>query len=198
MVDGVLQMLIEVKAIGIDLKTHHVDQAVDYGLKEPLDWIILTNGVTWRVYRIIFGRPVDQELVAEMDFCDLDHKSGDDIDRLFLLCKEGWAHSALTDYYTRKQALSRFFIGATILTEPVLKVIRHELHLVSPDVKIPIDEIKAVLVNDVIKRDVLEGDKADHAHKKINKKLHAAQKESKPDESTPAPCSPAAKTTAAS
>lgn len=44
---------------------------------------------------------------------------------------------------------------------------RRELRRISPDVRIDTDEIKTVLINEVIKREVLEGDKADGARKKI-------------------------------
>jgi len=62
-------------------------------------------------------------------------------------------------------------------TESVLDVIRKELKKVSPDVKISNDEIKEVLISDVIKRDVIEGEKALEANKKIvrvNSKLQRA------------------------
>jgi hypothetical protein len=54
-----------------------------------------------------------------------------------------------------------------LLSEPVLTVIRRELRRLSPDVKIEIDEIQAVLTNEVIKREVLEDEKAESAKRKI-------------------------------
>jgi len=51
----------------------------------------------------------------------------------------------------------------------VLDVIRRELRRVSPDVKIDNEEIRQVLVNEVLKRDVVEGEKATEASKKITK-----------------------------
>lgn len=167
--DGVLQTLIEVKAIGLDLKDAHVKQAVDYAANQGVDWVLLTNGITWRVYRLIFAKPIDNELVIEIDFCSLNSRSQTDVDLLYLWCKEGWQRSVLGDFHTQKQALSRFFIGAMMLSQPVLEVIRRELKRVSPDVRIEVDQIRAVLAAEVIKRDVLEGDKADEARKKIAK-----------------------------
>lgn len=167
--DGVLQTLIEVKAIGLDLKDAHVKQAVDYAANQGVDWVLLTNGITWRVYRLIFAKPIDNELVIEIDFCSLNSRSQTDVDLLYLWCKEGWQRSVLGDFHTQKQALSRFFIGAMMLSQPVLEVIRRELKRVSPDVRIEVDQIRAVLAAEVIKRDVLEGDKADEAKKKIAK-----------------------------
>lgn len=179
-----LSILIEAKAIGIDLKDQHIKQAVDYAANQGLDWVVLTNGISWHVYKVIFEKPIDKELVVEFDMSKVNSRSQADIESLYLLCKEGWVKSALGDYHTQRQALSRFYIGAMLQTDPVLDTIRRELRRVSPDVKIDTADIKAVLLNEVIKREVLEGDKAKEASKKIskaeNKKLRANQAESKP------------------
>ena len=167
--DGQLQTLIEVKAIGLDLKDSHVKQAVDYAANQGVDWVLLTNGLTWRVYHIIFAKPIDQELVLEIDFCALSPRSEGNVELVYLWCKEGWQRSVLGEYHTQKQALSRFFVGAMLQTDSVLDVIRRELRRVSPDVRIDSAQIKEVLVNEVIKREVMEGDKADEARKKINR-----------------------------
>src|SRR3954452_7740181 len=57
-IDGKFQLLIEVKAIGLDLKDAHVKQAVDYAANQGVDWVLLTNGICWRVYNIIFAKPI--------------------------------------------------------------------------------------------------------------------------------------------
>jgi hypothetical protein len=178
-IDNQLQTLIEVKAIGIDLKDQHVKQAIDYAANQGVDWVLLTNGIVWRVYHLIFAKPIDQELVLEIDFCTLNPRNAADIELVYLWCKEGWQRSVLGEYHTQRQALSRFFVGAMLQTDSVLDVIRRELRRVSPDVRIDTAQIKDVLVNEVIKREVLEGDKADEARKKIaraaNKALRVTQ-----------------------
>lgn len=168
-IEGALQILIEVKAIGLDLKDHHVKQAIDYAANQGVDWVLLTNGMCWRVYHLVFAKPIDQELVVDIDFSVMNTRSENDVELLYLWCKEGWQRSVLGEYHTQKQALSRFFIGAMLQTDPVLEVIRRELRRVSPDVRIDIDQIKGVLSNEVIKREVMEGDKADEARKKISR-----------------------------
>lgn len=167
--EGQLQTLIEVKAIGLELKDQHVKQAIDYAANQGVDWVLLTNGIVWRVYHLIFAKPIDQELVLEIDFCTLNSRSEGDIELLFLWCKEGWQRSVLGECHIQKQALSRFFVGAILQTQPVLDVIRRELRRVSPDVRIDAEQIREVLINEVIKREVMEGDKADEARKKINR-----------------------------
>lgn len=168
-IDGVLQTLIEVKAIGLDLKDQHVKQAVDYAANQGVDWVLLTNGLYWRVYHLTFAKPIDHELVVDIDFGSLNPRQQTDLDLLYLWCKEGWQRSVLGEYHTQRQALSRFFIGAMLQTSPVLEVIRRELRRVSPDVRIDVDQIKDVLLSEVIKREVIEGDKADEARKKISR-----------------------------
>ena len=175
--DGVLKTLIEVKAIGHELKDQHVKQAVDYAANQGVDWVVLTNGVRWRVYHLIFAKPIDQDLVIDIDFCALNSRVQRDIEALFLWCKEGWVKSALTEYQEHKQALSRFFLGAMLLTDPVLEVMRRELRRLSPEVRIELDQIRTALIGEVIKREVMEGEKATAAQKKIarssNKTLRA-------------------------
>lgn len=166
-IDGALQTLIEVKAIGLELKDPHVKQAVDYAANEGVEWVLLTNGLRWRVYRVVFAKPIDHELVVDIDFCSLNPRSESDLELLYLWCKEGWVRSVLGEYHNQRQALSRFFVGAMLQTDPVVEVIRRELRRVSPDVRIDVDQIRAVLVGEVIKREVLDGEKADEARKKI-------------------------------
>lgn len=162
-------------------------QAVDYAANQGVDWVLLTNGVCWRVYRMVFAKPIDMELVIDIDFCSLNPRSTADLELLYLWCKEGWVRSVLGDYHVQKQALSRFFVGAAVLTDPVLEVLRRELRRISPEVRIDIEQIRQVLADEVIKREVMEGDKADEARRKIaraaGKALRAAR------EPRPAPVS---------
>lgn len=186
-IDNSLQMLIEVKAIGLELKEPHVKQAIDYAANQGVDWVVLTNGASWRVYKVTFAKPIGQELVVDIDFCTLNPKSAKDIESLYLICKEGWIRSVLGDYHTQKQALSRFFLGALILTDPVLQLLRRELRRLSPDVRVETDEIKQVLVSEVLKREVAEGEQVNDAARKIAKnagKALRARKATDPSAST--------------
>jgi hypothetical protein len=62
--EGKLRLLIEVKAIGIQLAEKHTKQAVDYATNQGLDWVALTNGIRWMLYRIHFKKPIEAKLVA--------------------------------------------------------------------------------------------------------------------------------------
>lgn len=185
--DGTLQTLIEVKAIGLDLKESHVKQAIDYAVNQGVDWAILTNGVIWRVYKVYFNKPIEQELVLEFDFLNVNHRDSDDIARLYLLTKEGWSKALLGEYHAQKQVLSRYSIGAILLSDAVLEVVRRELRRISPDVKIETEQVQEVLMQEVLKRDVVEGERADDAKRKVsrvaNRMLRKVSKEIAGDDS---------------
>lgn len=175
-VDGEVQFLIEVKAIGADLKDTHTRQAVEYAATEGVDWVALTNGAAWKIYKLTFGKPIEPELVIGFDLLALDPKTDEHIDRLFLLSKEGFRRSALDEYDAQREALSRFCIAALALSDPVVNVIRKELRRLSPNVRIDGEQVRAVLERDVIKRDALEGDKAAEAHRRLARAMAKAAK----------------------
>lgn len=112
-------MLIEVKAVGIDLRDGHAKQAVDYAANQGVEWVALTNGVIF------------------------------------------------------------------------VDTIRRELRRVS-EVKVEPAELRTLLKDEVIKREVLEGEKADAAHKKVSKSAGKMLRIRKDDEEVPAPVRPVA------
>ncbi len=179
-IDGKPRLIIEAKAIGFDLKDDHIRQAINYGANSGVEWIILTNGHQWKVYKISFGKPIDKELVYEFDLTAINVKKQTDLELLYYVSKEAIGKSALEDFHMQKQALSKFFIGQILLTDPVLESIRRLLRKVSPDVKITNEDIREVLSTDVFKREILEGDKAEEARKKINKCLKTLAKKNVP------------------
>jgi predicted type IV restriction endonuclease len=78
--DGKVQLLLEAKAIGIELKDSHVKQAIDYAANKGIEWVVLTNGINWKVYKVFFGKPIDQELVYEIDFLVADTKNDEHLE----------------------------------------------------------------------------------------------------------------------
>jgi hypothetical protein len=182
--DGALVVLIEVKAIGLDLKDNHIKQAVDYAANQGCEWVGLTNGAIWHVYKVAFTKPIQHELVLEFDLRTLNARKDEDIERVYLVSREGWQKSRLDDYAIQQQALSRFSIAAVVLSEPVLQVIRRELRRISRDAKIEVDDIEQVLAQEVIKREVIEGEKAEAAKKLVAKSakrsLRSAEKANEP------------------
>jgi hypothetical protein len=187
-IDGKFQMLIEVKAVGIDLKESHIKQAVDYASNKGIEWVALTNANNWRVFKVIFSKPIDFEMVLDIDLLTLNFKNEIHLENLFLLTKESMIKSGLYAYHDQIQATNKFYLGALILSDTVVEAIRRELRRITPDVKVPIDDLRNVLIQDVLKREVIEGEKADIAKKKVQKaarKLLRTKKENIVEETSP-------------
>ncbi len=167
--DGKLRVLMEVKAIGSELKDSHVKQAIDYAANQGIEWVVLTNAAQWRIYHVTFAQPIGHDLVEQFDFLALNAKSEGHLESLYLLAKDGLLRSVLEEYHLQRQAMSRFFLAAMIISDPVLDVVRRELRRISPGVKIEVEEIRGILAEEVIKRDVMEGDRAEDARRKISR-----------------------------
>ena len=184
-IEGKYQMIIEVKAVGIDLKESHVKQAIDYASIKGIEWVALTNANDWKVFKVIFSKPIDFEMVLDIDLLTLNFKNETHLESLFLLTRESMLKSGLYAYHDQIQATNKFYLGAIILSDTVLESIKRELRRMTPDVKVPLEDLRNVLIQDVLKREVIEGEKADIAKKKVQKvarKLVRAKKENSAQE----------------
>ena len=72
--DGGIFAIVEAKAACDDALGEHLYQAVSYAANEGVDWVILTNGADWQVYRLVFDKPVSQDLVFEVSLLDEEAK----------------------------------------------------------------------------------------------------------------------------
>lgn len=171
--DGNPYMLLEVKAIGLHLKDDHTRQALDYGSNAGIDWIILTNAAHWKIYKIVFAKPIQSELVYEFNFEELNIRKSSDIEMLYYISKEAISKSSskglLEDYREQKQLLSRYLIGQILLTDDISNAIKKTIKKISANSKVTDDEIKYVLENEVIKRDIFDDERAGEAKKRIIK-----------------------------
>ena len=167
-IDGKFQLLLEVKAIGLELKDSHIKQVVDYAANQGIEWVALTNGQIWKVFRVIFAKPIDAEPVLDIDLLALSPKNGGHLESLYLLTRESMVKSGLHAFHDQAQATNKFYLGAIVLSDAVVDTIRRELRRLS-DVKIEADDLRTALRAEVLKREVLEGDKADSARRKVTK-----------------------------
>ena len=170
-IDDNVKILIEVKSIGTNLKDNHLKQATDYGANAGIDWVVLTNGESWKVYKIIFSKPVEHELVYEFNIHDLKSSNNEDIGYLFMLSKEAInkKRNTLDEYHAQKKLVNPPMLAQIILHADVINAIKRTLKKVSSDTKVNNDEVISILLNDVLKRDALEDEKASEYKRKISR-----------------------------
>ena len=176
-IDDKLCFLIEVKAIGVDLKESHVKQAVDYAANKGCEWVMLTNGIVWRVYKIGFGQPITNLLVTEVDLLKYPYRHEALVDCFGSLSREGWTKEKISDYLEQMQATSRYTLAATILSEPVITQVRREIRRLFPGVKVDPQFIAKQIKDEVLKREVVEGEVADTASGTLRKLARRFEKE---------------------
>jgi len=164
-----IQFLIECKAIGTELKDAHLRQAVGYGSNKGIQWIILTNGADWQIYRIRFEQPIAWDLVVRFDMSTGSVKDEKFREALYLITKEGVEKCAREEVYERIQCVNRFVIGALLLSEPVITIVRRELKKLADGIRTDESEIVALIREGVLKRDILEGEESASAFAKVAK-----------------------------
>jgi predicted type IV restriction endonuclease len=186
-VDEKKRFLLEAKAINIELKDQHIKQAVDYAANEGISWVVLSNGVIWRLYCVRFNKPIDKTLVFEIDILSCDCKNDDVIVCFGSLTSEGYSKDSLADLLSEKQTSSKFTIAAILRSEAMVESLRREIRRLS-GVRLEPDFLIALLENEVIKRDLIDGDQAAAAVAYVKKLRRAYDKDkaSQPVASEPA------------
>lgn len=187
-IDSTPKLLIEAKAAGLDLKEQHIKQAVDYGSNAGIEWVVLTNSVNWKIYNITFGKPVTSELVYEFDLTTINPKKQNELEMVYYLSREAMTKgnkTFLDEYHVQQQLVNKFTISQILLTDQALDMVRRNLRKLSPDAKVSNDEILHIIMDEIIKRDVLDDDRTAEAKKKVAKALKPtpakAPKEAKPE-----------------
>lgn len=168
-VEGKIYYLAEVKSAGTNLNENHLRQAVNYGAHQGIEWVILTNAIEWRIFRIKFGQPIDWQEVYSFDLCALSSRSAEDLSKLFMLCRESISSDALAEYHRQAQIVNRYVVAELIQSESVVGALRRELRRLFEGVRVTDEELRTILTNDVIKRDSLDGDMPKQAKAAIRK-----------------------------
>ncbi|MEP3226316.1 MAG: type I restriction enzyme HsdR N-terminal domain-containing protein [Parasphingorhabdus sp.] len=172
-VESKIHYLIEVKAAGVNLNSKHLKQAVNYGMHEGIEWVILTNGIEWKIYKLRFVKPVEYTEVMSFSFCDLNPKSQDDLSQLHILCRESITTDALAEYHKQAQIVNRFVVAELIQSDEVLRTVRRSMRRIFNNIKVSEEELRIVICDGVLKRDVQEGDDPKKAKAAVRKAMNS-------------------------
>ncbi len=172
-VEGKIHYLAEVKSAGTTLNETHLRQAVNYGAHQGIEWIILTNAIVWKIYRIKFGQPIDWDEVYCFDMGALSSRSQDDLAKVYMLCRESISTDALQAYHKQAQILNRYVLAELLQGDAIVGMLRKEVRRLFDGMKVSDEELRVHLTSDIIKRDALDGD-APKAAKALVKKATGA------------------------
>lgn len=171
-----LKFLIEVKAIGITLSEKHYQQALDYGANNGTEWIILTNGLIWKIYKVRFEKPIKTDFVCEFNLLEIKLKNQSDIDKLFILCKEGLKKNAIDEFSQHKMIVNKYFLSTILHSDAVIDSIKKEFRKIDPQIKTEDEEIICIMNNDVLKRELIDSPETSEANDKYSKIVKKLEK----------------------
>ncbi len=118
---------IEVKRCTTALTQRHLRQVEMYAVNEGVEWLILTNGSVWQVYRQIPGLPVTIDLVIEVNLLDDSVTPSKKVDGLFYLTRESFKRRQIEDVWKATAATAPDKLAEVMLSEAVLAEARKEL-----------------------------------------------------------------------
>jgi predicted type IV restriction endonuclease len=125
-IDGAIRMLVEVKSAGTELRDRHTEQAQNYAAHANIPWVLLTNGVAWKLYHLTFGEGIESVLAVNVDLSD--GNVTDERERvLALIHRHSVKRGDLDAYWIHRIALGPASIGKALFTEEVLRFIRREI-----------------------------------------------------------------------
>lgn len=123
---GKRHFLVEVKALSLNLSDKHLRQSINYGANEGIDWVLLTNGKSFELYRVIFEKPISHELIFAIDLSDLSLLKSN-ADKLQFLHKDSVIKNGLEVLWKRHSALSPKNLARFLYSEEIITFLQREL-----------------------------------------------------------------------
>ncbi len=161
--------IVEVKAIQIDLSENHLRQAINYAANEGIDWVLLTNGRTYELYRVIFGKPITHRKVCCFDLADQEQMK-QSVDCFAYLTRKAALSDKLEKFWKRFQALAPTNLARHLYA---MEVVRHLRKRLNKDAKVlfPEDDIYDALHQVVVNKIEIQKPSFNSVKKKQMRKL---------------------------
>jgi len=149
-------MLIRISPVCSAPDDRYLLATAQHALLHGVEWIVLTNGIGWQVHHVEDTGKTRPETPIVLAF-DLSHmQPGRDshIETLFLLTREGHKSAGLNHFRLRLEVTNRHYLGAMMLSDPVVTAVRRELRKLNPVLQITPLEIRENLAKGVLRPDV--------------------------------------------
>lgn len=156
-IDGSVRLLVECKAAGIKgLVDKHIEQAENYASRAGLTWVLLTNGIEWKLFHLSFAESegITHDLAFEANLIDEITTDPQGLwEKLSLLTRESLEAEEIEDYWSERKALSPASVVRALFSQDVLMGIRRELNRKAParlDLEDVFDAVREILSKEAI------------------------------------------------
>jgi len=151
-IGGKRHFLVEVKALSLNLSSNHLRQSINYGANEGIDFVLLTNGRVFELYKVLFEKPISHELIFSLDFSELSNLKVI-ADQLQYLHKDAVLKKGLDVLWDRHSALSPKNLSKLLFSTEVVKFLQKELkkkHNIKFDEVVIENAVKRIAMESVI------------------------------------------------
>lgn len=119
--EGNILLLIEVKAIGLNLKEEHLRQAYQYAAAEGVKFALLTNGEVYQLYHVGYK---DKIIVTQVFEFNLNEEMTlQDYTELYLISKFSLTKNQIEEYWLQEATLSVDNLCDAIMSEEIINAI---------------------------------------------------------------------------
>jgi hypothetical protein len=125
-IGGKRHFLVEVKALSLNLSSNHLRQSINYGANEGIDFVLLTNGKIFELYKVLFEKPISHELIFSLNLSDLSNIKII-ADQLQYLHKDAVLKKGLETLWDRHSALSPKNLSKLLFSSEVVSFLQKEL-----------------------------------------------------------------------
>lgn len=142
--NGEVRFLIEAKANPMVLSDRHIEQAENYAARAGIQWVLLTNGVTWRLYHLTFEtNGIEHDLAFECHLT-VDGDAEEAWQCLSRLQRGNILKGELEEFWEHKKSLSSDSLIRALFTEEALNALRRQLHR-KASVRLELEDVAASL-----------------------------------------------------
>lgn len=147
--DGHIFMVIECKNIRAKLNKSVRDQAINYATTLSAEWVVVTNGAIWKLYRVIPQPGRDPHIIEifDLSLLDEDGVSDNDAENLYLLTSRAVFGGDLDRMSHALACTSKKRVLSVCLSERVVKAFRLELSEIykqEHDVNVKLDDDEVI------------------------------------------------------
>jgi len=130
------KVMVEIKAVNIDLAQKHLKQVSSYAINKGCEWVLLTNGREWELHHVSFVQPPQVKLMEKWNL--LNDEIADLVDKFYLVGYRNVKKGGLDERWSKMSVLDSENLIRILVSEESIKMIRRELKkvtdiLVSPE-----------------------------------------------------------------
>lgn len=154
-IDQQLSAFVEVKRCTTKLNQRHLRQVEMYAVNEGVEWLILTNGPQWQVYKLIAGLPVTIDLVLDINLLAEGMTPAKAAAALFPLARESFSRGQIEDLWKERAATAPKNLAEVVLSDKVVDEARKELRR-RTGLNVDVADLARMLREDVVRPDLTE------------------------------------------